>query len=321
MRRIFNIILITGLFAFLSIFTMTNIASSSSMFDGEMAAKIIEVIKAKQNEKDKKLYDYKLKLKIYKLRYEGGHSKSHGICKKMIGQTKTLDFTIEQKKYENIIKKGNDIVLYYRTSFHPRVGTSKSWELRGEFIDYEKHKPVIFEKDELYGFKDYKGNVIINPSYKVVYPFNEHGITAVATEHIWYYIDYYERIIVRPYIINYQPDKFSEGLSRYINHHDEVGFIDEKGKIIIKAKYYHAMPFSEGLAAVCDGIRSMNRGQHRYIHRAKWGFINKKGEMVIKPKYRIVTPFKNGKATVYTEDYKKLVIDKEGNIIDDKIKK
>lgn len=45
------------------------------------------------------------------------------------------------------------------------------------------------------------------------------------------------------------------------------GFIDESGKVVIKAQYNNAKSFSNGLAAVFNG--------------ETWGFINKKNELVI----------------------------------------
>lgn len=70
---------------------------------------------------------------------------------------------------------------------------------------------------------------------------------------------------------SFNPEPFVDGLARF---YDPVklmwGFINEKGAIVIPAKYREAHPFSEGLAAV--KLESSNN----------WGFINTKGELVIK---------------------------------------
>jgi len=54
------------------------------------------------------------------------------------------------------------------------------------------------------------------------------------------------------------------------------GYHDEQGKIVIQPKFYNALPFSEGMAAVAlqkEGI-------------LQWGFIDKKGNTVIEPAYK-----------------------------------
>ena len=66
----------------------------------------------------------------------------------------------------------------------------------------------------------------------------------------------------------------------------QYGYIDKQGKIVLRAQFAGAHPFSEGLAAVkIDG---------------KWGFINKSGEVVIPPKFGrafgdgVPSPFSHG---------------------------
>ncbi|MGK3799683.1 WG repeat-containing protein, partial [Enterococcus faecium] len=49
------------------------------------------------------------------------------------------------------------------------------------------------------------------------------------------------------------------------------GYVDEAGKTIVTPKFTGARSFSEGLAAVEEGI--------------KWGFIDHTGKFVIKPQY------------------------------------
>lgn len=48
---------------------------------------------------------------------------------------------------------------------------------------------------------------------------------------------------------------------------DKWGFVDQKGKVVLDAKYKGARSFSNGLAAVFDG--------------SKWGYIDSKGKLVI----------------------------------------
>lgn len=81
---------------------------------------------------------------------------------------------------------------------------------------------------------------------------------------------------------------------------DRVGYINEKGRIVIQSTYINGNDFSEGLAAV--------RQNGRY------GFIDETGNYVIKPDYDIATNFVKGIVVVY-KDGQPLFINKKGEII------
>ncbi len=78
------------------------------------------------------------------------------------------------------------------------------------------------------------------------------------------------------------------------------GFINNKGKIIIDAKFEYAESFSEGLAKVC-------------IEEDKCGFINQKGKYIVNPIFKDAHSYLNGYAAVKSNDGWGF-IDKEGNI-------
>ena len=78
-----------------------------------------------------------------------------------------------------------------------------------------------------------------------------------------------------------------------------IGYIDNKGKIVIPPTFWAGNDFSEGLAAVRrDGL---------------YGFIDEKGNFVIEPAYDYTTRFVNGLALVY-KDGKPQIINKTGII-------
>jgi len=88
----------------------------------------------------------------------------------------------------------------------------------------------------------------------------------------------------------------------------QYGFIDKKGKVVIPVQYTALTEqFADGLCAAAIGD--------------KWGAINKKGEWVIKAQYVFMTNFAaNGLAVcVLDHDYKKIVINKRGGIVLEKI--
>ena len=70
-----------------------------------------------------------------------------------------------------------------------------------------------------------------------------------------------------------------------IVQNDRVGYIDDKGKIVIKPIFLNGEDFSEGLAAVRQN--------------GFYGFINEEGVFIIPPQYDLATSFTNGLAVVY----------------------
>jgi hypothetical protein len=81
---------------------------------------------------------------------------------------------------------------------------------------------------------------------------------------------------------------------------DKIGYINEKGVIVIKPTYLSGNDFSEGLAAV-----------RQY---GQYGYIDMTGRFVINPSYDFASDFYNGLAAVY-KDGKPLFIDKTGKIV------
>ena len=98
-----------------------------------------------------------------------------------------------------------------------------------------------------------------------------------------------------------QSEEESAYLADYESPSDHWGFINEKGELVIEARYDDAGPFSQGLAAVNkDG---------------KWGYINQKGEMVIDPVYKSAWAFHEGYARVLPFDGPDQFIDSKGKAI------
>lgn len=73
------------------------------------------------------------------------------------------------------------------------------------------------------------------------------------------------------------------------------GFINSDGNYLIYPKFSDVMPFSDGMAAVCEG--------------EQWGFIDTLGRQRIEPQYREVTIFSEGKAFALNKQGKLICID------------
>jgi hypothetical protein len=159
--------------------------------------------------------------------------------------------------------------------------------LFGQFIPYieeGRHLLFSFEKDEKWGYKDNKGQVMIQPAYTLPGQFNQYGIAAVVDDSGWVYITMNGKRLLQPYLIDNGPDYFSEGLARFVNR-GKIGFMNENGTVVIAAKFDFALPFSEGLAAYCVGCKPVSQGEYHQMEGGKWGYINKTGEIVVNPEY------------------------------------
>ncbi|WCL48494.1 WG repeat-containing protein [Leptospira sp. GIMC2001] len=111
--------------------------------------------------------------------------------------------------------------------------------------------------------------------------FNKHGLASILTKDGWVVINKKLKVVYVPFIYDNGPDFFVEGLSRYIDK-DKMGFVNEKGQIVIQAKYDFVYPFEKGKAKFCNGCKSIQEGEHYYMDpkSGTWGTINKQGKVL-----------------------------------------
>lgn len=208
--------------------------------------------------------------------------------------------------------------------------------------------------EELYGFKDEKGKVVIPAQWSHVEEFHE-GLSRVYKNGQTGYIDKSGRLVIQYQF--YMAYVFHEGLALVQRDEKERPyFIDRKGNIAISSSQLQfESPFRNGLAAASIGDGSKKR--YGFINRSgrlvipcrwnrvcgfseglaavedehgKWGFIDNKGKLVIKCKYAVpwnelcefwMQPmifFHRGKVLVREESnksFKEYYIDKSGNVI------
>jgi hypothetical protein len=98
---------------------------------------------------------------------------------------------------------------------------------------------------------------------------------------------------------------FSEGLAPFSIVDEEGrsrwGYADKKGVVKINPQFARAMPFSEGMAAVCND-------------EDKWGYIDKEGRITINPQFDSAENFSGGKAVVMSSE-KSGAIGKDGKYL------
>ena len=162
---------------------------------------------------------------------------------------------------------------------------------------WTRERLIPFQREGKWGYKDARGKEVMSPQFIIAQDFSPQGIAAVVDERGWAYIDTRGKVVIRPFIFDNGPDYFREGLARFTDN-NKFGFFDEKGRVVIKPQFDFAYPFSEGLAAVCNGCKEELEGEHRVIKEGKWGYVGKKGKVVIPLKFAEAKSFENGKAQV-----------------------
>jgi hypothetical protein len=140
-------------------------------------------------------------------------------------------------------------------------------------------QPEIYEENGLFGYRDQDNLIIIKAQFTAALEFNEAGIAAVADSSGWMYIDKTGHILLRPFIYDNGPDYYVEGLARYVDN-GKIGFFDQSGKIVIKARWDFAYPFHNGKAAVCSGCSEFSKGEYHSIKGGKWGYIDTAGQLI-----------------------------------------
>ncbi|PKL46142.1 MAG: hypothetical protein CVV42_17440 [Candidatus Riflebacteria bacterium HGW-Riflebacteria-2] len=145
-----------------------------------------------------------------------------------------------------------------------------------------------------YGFADQTGNLVIPQDFRRARSFSD-GLAYVETiaKGKRQFIDKSGKAVIE-LSGTMIPQDFSEGLAAVQVWEKSrsgtlVGFIDPKGKFVIKPRFHAAKGFSEGLAPV-KFTRDHNSNS--------WGFIDKNGTEVFPAKFLDATPFHGGLARV-----------------------
>ena len=154
---------------------------------------------------------------------------------------------------------------------------------------------------------------VIAPRFQFGGEFSEHGLAAVfvGPSTGWQLIDASGTAVLSPLPVDNGPDPFIEGLARY-REREKIGFFDVRGCVTIEARFDWAMPFSDGLAAVCNGCMLVKHEEHGRIEGGRWGYVDRNGKLVIPLKFDSASGFEAGRANVEsgTEAYS---IDRTGN--------
>jgi len=174
-----------------------------------------------------------------------------------------------------------------------------------------------FQNDQnLYGFKNVSGLIVIPAKFRYAYDFNKYGIAAVLTDKGWHYINTQGKVLLKSFLFDNGPDYFQEGLARCVNENNKIGFFNERGVIIIQPQYDFAFTFSSGFASVCNGCKKVPAfpgSEYHVVKGGKWGIIDKTGKVIVKLTYDNTQPFSNGVA-ILKKGNERYFVDKTGRI-------
>lgn len=140
---------------------------------------------------------------------------------------------------------------------------------------------VFADGDMRSGYRAPDGTVVIAPAFEHALPFNEHGVAAVHQDRVWWWIDARGERLLRAYTYDNGPDYLSEGLARFVGDDSKVGYADAAASVKIPARFDFATPFTDGLAAFCQGCASHEDHGHTTMRGGQWGLIAPDGEVVV----------------------------------------
>jgi len=152
---------------------------------------------------------------------------------------------------------------------------------------------IFFDaKTQLYGLKKGK-EILLEPRFINIDSITPCGIAGVSdSSGEYYYINIEgERLDILPFVEEYQPDPFSEGLAR-VYQNEKIGFINDCGKIEIPAVYELAYPFKNGISIVRKGFKKIEINPEYVQNKGGvFGAIDTTGNLVIPFDYEYIGMF------------------------------
>lgn len=171
-------------------------------------------------------------------------------------------------------------------------------------LDSDEFKSNLysFEEDELSGFKNSYGEVVIKPKYGYIGEFSE-GLIAVTIEGKFGYIDSKENVIIKEKYAF--ANNFKNGLAIVNLDGKKEAVIDKEGNELFITENYELHKI------VGEYILASEKNNEYH----SMGYLNKKGEKVGKLKYDRISEFKDGYAKVESNGMYGLINEKGDEVI------
>lgn len=152
-----------------------------------------------------------------------------------------------------------------------------------------------------WGFIDINGKWMLEPRYESALDYQQ-GIARVRVDGKWGAVNSSYEFAVKPEFdfIEYLYAEGGKTLLTVGLTQDGIGFMDEKGELVILPQFKEAGEFHEGLVRIREN--------------GLWGYADKNGQVVISPQFREACDFHEGRARVRDRRYWGY-IDTQGNQI------
>ncbi|WP_417346607.1 WG repeat-containing protein [Ferrimonas sp.] len=171
------------------------------------------------------------------------------------------------------------------------INSDGSWVILPKFAEMDAFSEGLAVVQKLPGdyssdeYIDGRGDIALDGRFDEAYPFSEGRARVWKRRKGFGFIDDRGRWIVRPGYA--QAEDFSEGLASVQQSRNGLfGYIGPDGHWVIQPRFISTAPFSEGKAAV-------RIGEDRPL-----GYIGPDGEWVIRPQFDTAAPFSGGRAVV-----------------------
>ena len=160
--------------------------------------------------------------------------------------------------------------------------------------------PMIFQEGQKYGLKDSKGNVVLKPTYDYIADFTEN--IAIASQktgkennRILRAIDSKGKVMFAFPNGTLYTDSFSDGLCAFYDGNRKAGFVDSKGKVVIKPQFDEQRMDFGGWGFVAP--YRFSSGAAPFNKNGKFGIVDKQGKVLLKPTYDYIESFTEGLAS------------------------
>lgn len=155
---------------------------------------------------------------------------------------------------------------------------------------------AVIKQDDKYGLICSNGKIVVNQEWDYILGERE-GLYPVEKDSAWGYINRKGKVIIKPQY--WDAEFFYERLACVGNDQEKYGFINKKGDTIIAFKFDESFgSFSNELADVTINDSC--------------GYIDKNGKVIIPLMYETCYPFLSDLAVVWTFEGELVLIDKEG---------
>lgn len=184
------------------------------------------------------------------------------------------------------------------------LGMDVNWNEGSRTISINNQSEVLypFEADELWGYKDRQGKVVVEPKYFEAHDFKE-GLALVrgsAGQNGQYgYIDTHGNVVIPcTYYMAYDFNNDVALVSLATNTgEDRWTYIDKQGNLLFDKEFVLARNFSENYAAVLKEGYGTPVAPSVDIPK-KWTYIDKSGNFATELDFEDAQDFKNGLAPV-----------------------